>query len=963
MSRSRRMLSRLRNLFRNNRAEEELAREVGSHLALLADDFERRGMSPEDARLAARRAYGGVEQAKQAHRDERSLLWIEQTIQDLRYALRMLAKSPGFAAVAILTLALGIGANTAIFSAIDAVMFRSLPVEDPQHLVIFRWTADHGPKLHGRNSYGDCDLGNRDDKTDCVFSLPFFETLRSRTSTFSRVAAFAGPRKVDFSGNGPASIARGEYVSGDYFSTLGVKTVVGRPLGPADDSPSASPAIVLDYGYWQRAFGADPSAVGRIVRLNNVDAAIVGVADRGFTSLTPGKSQDFFMPLSLARHVTGQWWGTTDRLSDPATWWVLVAGRLKPGVSIAQAQAEVSTLFRAEVLHGAKPIFAEADAPAIRLAPAREMLNGESSQIAPMLNLLMTAVGFILLIACANVAGLILARSANRQKELAMRQALGAGRARIARQLLTESLVLATTGGALGILLAVWGVHALTKLISSGLDQPFPFVISPDWRVLAFTTGVTLATGILCGLAPTFRGAHVDLTPALRENASSVPGGAPGRRRFRFGDALVVTQVALSMVVLVGAGLLVRTLHKLQTLNPGFDTQNILLFGINPSLAGYKDPQTAQLYRQLQQRFAALPGVLSVSYSESPLLSENWSGNDVHLDGAPPKSNVNTATLAVGPDFFSAMRIPILAGHAFTPSDFDSAEATHAVITAATEAASKKPGDAGSSPTSSTNKTPEIQSTQQPAAVPVLINQAFARKFFPNQNPIGRHMGNSQEDEPATGPQPGYLILGIAADTKYDQLRHEIEPTMFLPLVGYSAHFELRTAGDPIALVKQVRSIVEQADNNLPLFDVRTQTQQIEQTLFQERLVSRLSSFFAFLALTLACIGLYGLLSYEVARRTRELGIRMALGAQRRELMRLVVRRGLLLALAGTVIGIGAAMAVTRLMAAMLYSVRPYDPVTFAGVGILLVLVALAACSIPARRAMRIDPMVALRYE
>ncbi len=950
MSRSRRILSRLRSLFRNNRAEEELAREVASHLALLADDFERRGMSPEEATRAAKRAYGGVEQAKQAHRDERSLLWIEQTVQDLRYALRVLAKSPGFAAVAILTLALGIGANTAIFSVIDAVMFRSLPTEDPQRLVIFSWSSHHDPKLRNHSDYGDCDNGG---KSDCSFSVPFYEALRSHMATFSGVTAFAGPREVSFSGNGPANIARGEYVSGNYFSTVGAKTFLGRPLGLADDAPTASPVIVLDYGYWQRAFGADPSAVGRTVRLNNVEVAIVGVAEPGFISLTPGKSQDFFMPLSLANRVRGEWWGTGDRLSDPASWWVVLAGRLKPEVSIEQAQAEASTLFHAEVLHAAKPVFSEDDAPALRLLPARKALNGESDQIAPMLELIMTAVGFVLLIACANVAGLILARSANRQKELALRQALGAGRARIVRQLLTESLLLATCGGALGILVAVWGVHTLTRLMSSGLDRPFPFVIAPDWRVLAFTSGVTFATGILCGLAPSFRSARADLTPSLRENASPIPGGvSQGGLRIRPGDALVVAQVALSVVVLVGAGLLVRTLHKLQTLDPGFDTHNVLLFGIDPSLAGYKDHQTVELFRQLQERFEALPGVVSASYSEDALLSGGWSANSVHLDGAPPKSNANAATLRVGLDFFPTMRIPVLNGRAFTPADFRSAETTNAVVRAAEQAA------ASDSPAKATQPNKEA-----PAPEPVLINQAFAKKYFPNQNPVGLHMGNMQRDDPATGPQPGYLIVGIAGDTKYSRLRRDIMPTMFLPLVGNSAHFELRITGDPTALVKQVRAIVSQADNNLPLFDVRTQTQQIEQALYQERLMSRLSSFLAFLALILACIGLYGLLSYEVARRTRELGIRMALGAQRRELMRLVVWRGLLLALTGTVLGIGAAMAVTRLMAAMLYSVRPYDPVTFAGVGILLVLVALAACWMPARRAMRIDPIVALRYE
>jgi predicted permease len=458
----------------------------------------------------------------------------------------------------------------------------------------------------------------------------------------------------------------------------------------------------------------------------------------------------------------------------------------------------------------------------------------------------------------------------------------------------------------------------------------------------------------MCGLAPSFRSARADLTPSIRENASSISGSAlQGGPRVRPGDALVVAQVALSVVVLVGAGLLVRTLHKLQTLDPGFDTQNVLLFGIHPSPAGYKIHQTVELYRQLQERFEAQPGVVSASYSEDALLSGSWSAGDVHLDGAPPKSNVNTAKLRVGLDFFRTMGIPLLAGRTFTSADVASEEATYAATIAAAEAA------ASGGPAKAAQ--PKLES--QPAPEPVLINKAFAREYFPNQNPVGLHIGNRQGDEPATGPQPGYLIVGVAGDTKYSRLRRDIMPTMFLPLVGNSAHFELRASGDPTALVAQVRAIVAQADNNLPLFDVRTQSQQIEQALYQERLMSRLSSFFACLALILACIGLYGLLSYEVARRTRELGIRMALGAQRRELMRLVVRRGLLLALAGAVIGTGAAMAVTRLMSAMLYNVRPYDPATFAGVCILLVLVALVASSIPARRAMCIDPMVALRDE
>ena len=474
--------------------------------------------------------------------------------------------------------------------------------------------------------------------------------------------------------------------------------------------------------------------------------------------------------------------------------------------------------------------------------------------------------------------------------------------------------------------------------------------------MLLFTVGVTFAVGILFGLAPALRGARIDLTPSLKETTSWLPGsGAHSGRWFRLGSALVVAQVALSIVVLVGAGLLVRTLRNLHNLNPGFDTRSILLFGVNPSAAGYTDQKTVQLYGDLQQHFAALPGVISASYSAEALLSGNHSSDDVHLDGAAPKSNVSAERLAVGLDFFSTMRIPVLAGRTFTPADFASAAATNAAVIAAADAAAKL--------TRSSGPRKVNQSEAEAAPVPVIINEVFARNFFPNQDPIGKHMGEAQDDEAVVGPQPGYVIVGITGNTKYNNLRLEIEPTMYLPQVGNSAHFELRTATNPVGLLPLVREVVSRVDDNLPLFAVRTQTEQIEQTLFLHRLMSQISSAFALLALLLACIGLYGLLSYEVARRTRELGIRMALGAQRRDLLRLVVGQGILLVLIGAAIGTAAAIGVTRFMSTILYGVRADDPLTLAGVVILLTMVALAACYIPARRATRIDPMVALRYE
>src|SRR5215472_15987702 len=935
--------------------------ELRFHIEAKIDDLMARGWTADAARLEAQRQFGDFDAVQRVgervggkmDRDKRLEDYWSDLAWDMRYTLRMLSKSPGFALVTMLTLALGIGANTAIFSAIDAVVFRPLPVADQQQLVLFSWSARHDPKFWGQSDYGDCG-----DQYRCSFPAPFFQAIAGQTGTFSGLATFAGPLEVDFSENGPASVARGEFVSSDYFSTLGLRTFLGRALGPADDSPTAAPAIVLNYGYWQRAFGADRSAVGRTVRLNGVEAVIVGVSEPGFNHLTPGKLQDFFMPLSLSTRVRSEWWGAKDRLSDPSTFWVLIAARLKPGVTIAQAEAAATAVFRGQMVGTAQ--LNSNDDPRITLLPIQQGLSGESDTIAPMLNVIMAAVGLVLLIACANVAGLILARSAKRHKEMAMRQALGAGRARIVRQLLTESVLLAIGGGGLGVVFACLGVAAITKMVAIGLGEPFPYVIAPDGRVLVFTVAITLGTGILSGLAPTLRSSRADLTRALREHASSVPGSVHSGQRLRSGDALVVLQVALSIVVLVGAGLLVRTLLNVEAVNPGFDTQKLLLFGINPSRAGYQQKQMMHLYSDLEQRFAALPGVVAATYSDEPLLSGGYSAGEVHLDNAPAKTNVNTDMLTVGPNFFSAMRIPLLAGRPFNSEDFSSTEKTDAPVKAAEQAAANMAPSASSArPIASLAKPP----LTPVAPVPVIINETFARTFFSKQNPIGMHMGDEDGDDPRVALRPGYRIVGVSGDTKYRDLKRAIRPTIYTPLVGSHAYFALRATTDPNRLVNAVRNIVEQADRRLPMFDVRTETEQIAQTHFKERLLSRLSSFFALLATALALIGLYGLLSYEVAVRTRELGIRMALGAQRRHLVKLVLRQGILLSLAGVVVGTAGAFALTRYMASMLYNVRPNDLATFVTVSALLILVALAACGIPALRAVRVDPLVAIRSE
>jgi len=499
---------------------------------------------------------------------------------------------------------------------------------------------------------------------------------------------------------------------------------------------------------------------------------------------------------------------------------------------------------------------------------------------------------------------------------------------RILRQLLTESVMLSSIGGILGIVFASWGAHAILSFVSSNQSRPLMFAAGLDLRVLGFTIGVSLVTGILFGLAPAFRGAQVDLTPNLKEGYGVAGKKGAGRRRFTIGNALVVTQVALAIVVLVGAGLMVRTLQNLRSVDVGFDAHNLVIFGINPTLAGYKDAQIDSFYRDLQGRLAETPGVKSASYSMVPLLSNALMITGFRLPGTGDNREVQSDMLRVGADFFRTMQIPFLAGRSFEPPDF------------------------------------AIAAQTPPAKVPlpVVVNQAFVQKYLGKENPLGKRFGEfaGDENEP---PTAGYEIVGVVRDTKYSDLRREINPMMYSPQSGMGAAFEVRTAGDPKALVPLIRKTVAEISPNLPLQNVTTESQQIDRLLFQERLVARLAGFFSLLALVLACIGLYGLLAYEVSRRTREIGTRMALGAQERDVLGMVVRQGLMLALVGAVAGVGAALGVTRYLKTMLYGVNANDPVTIGAVGVLLLLVALAACWIPARRATRVDPMVALRYE
>ena len=920
----RQSLRRLRSLFRRAQLDQDLDAELRSHLEMAFERNRAQGMEPDQARRQALLDFGGVEQTRQIYRERRGLPFLDALLQDLRFAFRRLRQSPGFSCVAVLTLALGIGANTAIFSLIDAVLLRSLPVQDPQQLVVFQWTAHHYPNTKGHYNYMSCPSPNASTEHGCSFSYPMFEQFQALREEFSGVTALCGNVGLNLRGNGPASFVQGEMVSGDFFDTLGIEPALGRTFAPSDDKPGAPAVAVLSYGYWQRAFGGDPAVVGRTIWLNNSPVTIVGVAAKEFPGLDPSRVRPIWLPLSLSQRTGMDLFGTVsgDHPSLQAgddIWWVYVVARLKEGMSLGQAQAAVDAVFRNDVLDKTKELFKTEDAPRLVLLPAPQAISGLREQFSTPLAILMTAVGMVLLVACANVAGLMLARSATRQRELAVRLALGAGRKRIARQLLTESLLLSLAGGASGIVLAYWSVQSLVAFMSRGGLWPSHLAVHLDLRVLGFTVAASVLTGILFGLLPAFRGTRLDLTPALKESLGTLATGASARQWLNVGSGLVVGQVALAILALSGAGLLVRTLENLKSINPGFDTHNILLFTVDPSLNNYTSAQARSLYSQMLQRIEAVPGVISATYSFDSLLSGNYWDTSFRIEGERQNTQHETLGLAAGPKFFETMGIPLLAGRVLAPQDF--------------------------------SLPPDSQ------WMPAVINEAFARSFFKDQDPLGRrisgvgHQGTSHQ------------IVGIVGDTKFRALRSEITPTLFVPAGGGEAVFQVRTVVDPRTVTAAVRSVVSQLDKDLPLLSIETETEQIERSLFQERLMARLSSFFGGLSLLLACIGLYGLLSYEVARRTREIGVRMALGARPSDVLRFIVGQGIALSAGGAILGILGALGVTRYLRSLLYGIRPFDPLTFLSVALLLALVTLAACCIPARRASRVDPMVALRCE
>jgi predicted permease len=737
-----------------------------------------------------------------------------------------------------------------------------------------------------------------------------FQRFASLTGVFSDVAAMAGKEQLQASVKGTAQITNAEFVTGNYFQTLGVTAALGRTLEPSDDNADAEPVAVLSYAYWRTMFAGDPAIIGASIRLSNSQGAVVvtvvGVVSNQFPSIEPGSGQDIWLPRTLQSEFA------RDRLRNGAEnadeWWLYAVARLRRNVSLPTAQSAADSVFQKAVLQGSRKFFAPSDSPHLLLRPAQDTIAGWRENFAKPLTILMFAAGLILLISCANLAGLMLARMAARSREMAMQSALGAGRARIIRQLLTESLLLGCLGGALGWVLALWSARTLAVLITRGV-----FRAEVDAHVLLFSVTITLVTvgALIVGAA--LRSVRRNVANALSGNA--VDGG---RRRFgRAGDVLVVGQVSLCVVLLTGAGLLVRTLKDLRSADPGFDTANLLLVTMDPGIIVPRDEQLRETYIDLYERFRSLPGVIGVSYSGSALLSGSyWRSSFSIPDPAGDRRGISEM-LTVGPGFFETMRIPFVAGRILSAEDY------RAVL--------------------------PVQ--------PTVVNRAFAREFFGAQSPIGKRL---------TGIGKGNTvceIVGIVADANYTALRVPARSIVYVPQVNGPAHFEIRTAESPEGLIAAVRREAGTASAVVATREILTQREQIDRSLLQERIMAPLSSFFGLLALLLACIGLYGLLAYEVTRGTREIGIRMALGAQAGNVLRSVVARGVALAIAGAVLGTAVSMAVMRYLGSMLFGVNPTDPLTLASVVVLLLMVALAACYIPARRAMRVDPMVALRHE
>jgi macrolide transport system ATP-binding/permease protein len=917
----------LNRFFKRSEEDSELSAELESHLAHEIDDNLSRGMTPEEARRLAYVKLGNPLRIRDRVWETNRLGWLEDIWRDLSYGVRTLKKAPSFTLVALLVMALGIGANTAIYSFLDSLLLSSLPVSDPSSLVVFNWHVKSWREdsvmhsMHG-SIYSDPKFGS----ISPIFPYAALSIFQDSSAVFSDVFAYAHTREVrsmNVSINGQAETLDGELVSGNYFHGLGVAPAAGRLIVADDDRVGAASVVVVSFAFSEKHFGGAANAPGKTLSINGVPLTVAGVAPPEFFGVDPSEAPGMYVPMhaNLVLGAGDPYGFTPAEYLDGNDYWMEAMARLKPGITLEQAQAQIAPRFRQWVATTASNDKERAKLPEIVLREGRGGIDTLRREYSTPLFLLMTLVALILLIACSNVANLLLARAAARRREIAIRLSEGASRARVIRQLLTESILLGLMGGALGVLLAFWGIRLLTALLTGHSEDA---MLHPhlNWHVLALAAGLSLLTGLIFGLIPALQSTRMDLVTALKETQSSQPHAKPSGWRVSVSQILVVGQIATTLLMLVAAGLFVRTLNNLQSVNLGFNRESLLLFTIDATKVGYKDAAISEFYGRILEQLAALPGVRSAGIARGSLIG----GEDsmpISTVGAPP--NPDNCYLQVGPNFLTTMQVPILEGRDIDERDRPNSQAV------------------------------------------AVISEEFARVNFPGRNPLGQHL-MLWEDSKQKKLGRDMEIVGIAKDARYGSLKRETLPVVYITYnQGFpppdEVMYALRTVGDPLGFVNSIRAVVHRADARLPVDDVRTQAREIESKMRHEKLLAELCSALAVLALMIACVGLYGTISYTVARRTGEIGIRMALGAQRGLIVWMVLRQVIVMAAVGLAISVPIALGTSKFVESLLFGMKPNDPAALAVAAAILLLAALLAGGLPARRAARIDPMSALRHE
>jgi predicted permease len=915
----RRFFTRVHNFVTRRHNDDRLREEIEDHIALATAENLRAGLSPGEARRQALLKFGAIESMKEDYRAERGLVFLDTFLQDLRHALRMLRKSPGFTVVAVLTLALGIGGNVAVFSLLNQTLLRSLPVQDPDRLALLKYSGIKSGTTE------DMDI-------PVTFSYPMYKDLREKSRVFSGLLACEPYAQVNVSWHGQPRRSGAELVSGNYFQVLGVRPALGRLFSQDDEtSPGANPVVVLSYRYWWEHFGGDPSVLNQTVQVNATPMTVVGVAQPGFSGVQLGMAPDLYIPLTMRPQIQNS--SDLAGLDNVSDYFLELLGRLKPGLTPAQAQAELQpafhTILESEVaaVRAAKMINSKEEQQRfvnlgkLALAPGEQGRPMLQQIVQRPLTLIMAMVGLVLLIACANLANLLLARGEARQHEIAVRLTMGATRRRLVRQFLTETLIVAIAGGAASLFVAWWILRYALSAIPSVLTPFFGgLTASLDPRVLAFAAGVTVLSAVVFGLVPAMKASRADLQDSLKEQGPGTSGG-PGGVRLR--KVLVILQVASTVTLLVAAGLFGESLIRVERTNLGMSIGRVVQFSLDPGLSHYSPAQTLALSSRLRRDIAALPGVASVGAAVIPLLANANTTATMKFQGYVPRSgdDLTMSLNWVTPQFFSTLGIPLLQGREFRESDSASALGV------------------------------------------AVINEFVASKFFARRSPLGMHLAIGW----APDLQPDVEIVGVVGNTKSSDAHEDGQGFVYFPYAqnsgASSATFYVRARTLPRGVEGEVLGVVAKDAANLPIYNVRTLPEQFSDSLVFDRLISLFTLSLALLAALLAVVGLYGLMAYGVIRRTREFAIRMALGATRLNVLAPVLRQGIQLTLIGILIGIAAAFAVARLVGSLLYDVKPSDPLVFAVVPLLLIVVTLFASYIPARRAMRVDPIFALRHE